>query len=210
MIVYAISGSPRKKWNCAQLMEEFSNGVKEVIPDAEVRTVYLYDYKYTGCRSCFGCKLKKGIPLQCTVKDDIFELLKEVRNSDGIILASPIYYFDLSAQMRGFLERLLYPGASPKNIPTAFIYAMNATEDVCDKLFGKHLDDIETFVESTFHVKPVRISSYDTYQRAPEELYRPSHMNMQAKKERHDTQFPLDLQAAHEEGRKFAQTILKQ
>ena len=58
MKFYAIQGSPRKNWNDDQLLDSFIEGIHSKMPDAEVEKIYVYDYGFKGCRSCFGCKLK--------------------------------------------------------------------------------------------------------------------------------------------------------
>lgn len=58
MKVYAINGSPRKNKNTATLLQKALDGVKEAAKDKEIETeiINLYDYNYTGCKSCFACK----------------------------------------------------------------------------------------------------------------------------------------------------------
>ena len=53
MKIMLINGSPRKNCNTAQLLKAFEEGVRSAAPDAEIKTIYLYDYLYTGCKSCF-------------------------------------------------------------------------------------------------------------------------------------------------------------
>ena len=57
MKIVAINGGPRKKCNTAKLLDSFIKGVKDTDSDIEVVTYNLYDYLYTGCRSCFACQL---------------------------------------------------------------------------------------------------------------------------------------------------------
>ena len=111
MKVIAINGSPRKKWTTSRLREKFVEGMRSK-QDLELKEIHVYDYSFTGCRSCFACKLKKfeTEPLQCRIRDDIHDLLSEVRDADGVVIGAPIYFMDLSAQLKAFLERLMYPG----------------------------------------------------------------------------------------------------
>jgi multimeric flavodoxin WrbA len=210
MKIYAINGSPRKKWNTAMMLERFAEGVKSVDPTAEVKTINVYDYNFTGCRSCFGCKLKATPQGQCVIKDDIHDILADVRQSDGVVFGSPVYFLDLSGQLRCFLERLLYPGATEKPIPSAFIYTMNATEEMMEQIFRRNLDSSAGFVEGNFRSKPEQIFSFDTYQRPleNEHLYRPSRHSNEDKKLRRETEFPKDLESAYEAGVRMAKKIL--
>ena len=71
MKIVAVNGGPRKGKNTDQMLDAFLEGVKEACPEAEVQVIRLYDYQFTGCRSCFACQLKKNRDdLQCWVKDD--------------------------------------------------------------------------------------------------------------------------------------------
>ena len=56
---YALSGSLRKKHNTDQLLDFALNGIKDIIPDAKIKKIYVYDYIYTGCISCYACKRMK-------------------------------------------------------------------------------------------------------------------------------------------------------
>lgn len=112
MKVYAINGSPRKNKNTATLLQKALDGVKEAAKDKEIETeiINLYDYNYTGCKSCFACKRLEGKSYgKCAVKDDIQEVLEKVSQADGIIFGSPVYFLDITGQLRSFIERLLFP-----------------------------------------------------------------------------------------------------
>ena len=54
MKIVAVNGGPRKNCNTAQLLDSFLTGVREAAPDAEIEVIHLYDYLYTGCKSCFA------------------------------------------------------------------------------------------------------------------------------------------------------------
>lgn len=110
MKFYAIQGSPRKKWNDDQLIDRFTEGVQSVIPSAEIEKIYVYDYQFHGCRSCFGCKLLTNKTGECVIRDDIHDLLINIRESDGFIMAAPVYFLDIPGDLHAFLERLMYPG----------------------------------------------------------------------------------------------------
>lgn len=138
---YAINGSPRKDWNTAQLLDKALEGAKASSPDEKVMTerIDLYDLTYSGCRSCFACKRIGGSSYgKCAVRDDLYEVLEKVLNSDGIIIGSPIYYRNITGGLHSFLERLMFPytvysphpsGIEMPKIPTAWIYTMNVREE---------------------------------------------------------------------------------
>ncbi len=136
MKVMAINGSPRKNWNTATLLKKALKGAAS--QGAETELVHLYDLKFTGCTSCFACKIRGGKSYgRCAVKDDLAPVLRKVEAIDALILGSPIYFSDVSGEMRSFLERLLFPffaytdppqSIFSRKIPTGFIYTMNLTE----------------------------------------------------------------------------------
>lgn len=215
MKIYVFNGSPRKKYNTAQMLNAFVDGIKATAPEADVEYVNLYDYTYKGCISCFSCQRKENRDrLRCQVKDCMYEMLDGAFHADGLCFGSPIYFFDITAQLRAFLERLMYPGDSDKVIPTAFIYTMNATEEQKDMLcFEGALSTSKRFLESTFRQAPDCVYSYNTYQYNDNEAFIDGFRGYGAneeKKARHETQFPIDLQNAYDAGVRMATQILAQ
>jgi multimeric flavodoxin WrbA len=205
-----INGSPRKNCNTAQLLDAFVEGAKSAAPEVEITSINVYDYQFTGCRSCFACQMTENRNyLECKVNDDIHDLLDEARHADGIVIGSPIYFFDISAQVKCFLERLNYPGPTEEPVPSAFIYTMNADEESFHKY---HMDDAvcttRFFMKNNFGVEPDTVYSFNTFQyNDRENLNENFRRNVKAKLERRNVQFPHDLEAARNAGRKMAETI---
>jgi len=137
MKVLAINGSPRKKWNTAMLLEKALEGASS--QGAETELIHLYELKFTGCVSCFACKMKGGKSYgRCAVKDDLTPILDKLETANALILGSPIYFGTVTGEMKSFMERLIFPYlayASPSEriftgkIKTACIYTMNASEE---------------------------------------------------------------------------------
>lgn len=205
-----INGSPRKKCNTAQMLASFADGIKSVDKNAEIKEINVYDYNFTGCRSCFACQMKANAEHKgCKIKDGIFELLEEARRCDGLVFGSPVYFFDQTAQLKAFLERLLYPGKSEKTIHSAFIYTMNAPEEIAKQLhFDITLGSAEQFLKANFNAEPQRICSYNTFQYNDKEIYTDGFRSMvNEKKKRHDEQFPIDLQNAFAAGAAMAKAV---
>jgi multimeric flavodoxin WrbA len=130
--IIAINGSPRKDWNTHILLEKCLDGAKET--GAETEHIHLYDIDFKGCTSCFTCK-RKGVTLdKCAMKDSLEPILQRITECDALVLGSPIYFSNVTGEMRSFLERLLFPYSSYEGKPstfgtkinTAFIYTMNA------------------------------------------------------------------------------------
>ena len=146
--------------------------------------------------------------LQCWLKDDMTQFLKDTRQADGIVFASPIYYQNVTAQLRLFMERLQYPGPSDRTIPTSLIYTMNAPEDICKKLMDRPLEIISWYLEGCFHDKPEVVSAYNTYQYNDDERLNDHFCSMaKAKWAHHEEQFTTDLQNAKDAGKRMVAKI---
>ena len=106
MKIIAINGSPRKGWNTDILLQKALAGAKSVGASTEI--IHLYDLDFKGCRSCMACNLKDGKSLgHCAIADGLKPVLEKIDQCDGLILGSPIYFGDVTAEMRALLERLL-------------------------------------------------------------------------------------------------------
>ena len=111
MNIYAINASPRKKGNTATILQHVLDGAVEAGKGSvQTELIHLYSYQYTGCKSCFACKLKNGKSYgKCAVKDDITPILEKLSQADAIVFGSPIYFGGVSGMLRCFEERLLFP-----------------------------------------------------------------------------------------------------
>ena len=99
--VLVILGSPRKKGNSSTLAAQISRGAKSA--GAEVETVFLHALKISPCRGCDTCKKQdsKG----CAIKDDMQEIYPKLTKADAWVIASPVYWFTMSAQTKIFMDR---------------------------------------------------------------------------------------------------------
>ena len=220
MEFYIINGGPRKKYNTAELLKKASEGIedelKDIDEDVNIHQIHLYDLDFKGCKSCFHCKRIGGkYYAQCPIKDDLLELLPKVQSCDGIIFGSPIYFGDITGELRSFLERflfsmLVYGGESnaPKRMPMAMIYTMNVKEEVFDAYYGKKFDILEDSMENIFS-KPYSLKVYDTFQFSDYSKYENYAFDPELKAKRKEEHFPIDLDNAYNLGKKIAQDILK-
>ena len=218
MKIYAINGGPRKGWNTDKMLEAFLEGAASVSDEVETEMIYLHDLTYEGCISCYACQRDNDETYGCCqVKDGIYELLRKVSLSDGVVFGSPVYFSDLTAKLRAFMERFLYQYLSfntdnleefnnaPKPLRTAMIYTMNLTEEMVKALnYELILGVPEHFLERVFGFKPVSIYVYDTYQYEDYSKYRAKFWDEKAKLERHKVQFPLDCKKAYDAGKEMA------
>ncbi len=99
MKVLGISGSPRRGGNTDLLLAEFLRGAAG--KGAEVETIILNDLDFIACQHCDAC-LQKG---KCKYEDDMQMIYGELAAADRIVLASPIHFVGLSAQMKAMIDR---------------------------------------------------------------------------------------------------------
>lgn len=209
MKIAAVNGGPRKGKNTDQMLNAFLDGVKDANPEAEVQVIRLYDYTFKGCISCFACQLKTHRDdLQCWQRDEVYQLLKDTYHADGIVFASPVYYYNVSAQLRLFWERLLYPGPSSRKVPTALLYTMNAPAEKYERVLAAPLSINSRFLEQCFHVPPEVVNSFDTFQYNDSEIYHDGFRAPAAAKwAHHEEQFATDLQNARDAGKRMVEKI---
>lgn len=100
MKITALLGSPRVSGNSASIAMRFIEKARKL--GAETTVFELNRLSYRGCQGCYACK--KALD-HCVLKDDLTEVLNIVKESDVVLLASPVYYGDISAQLKGFIDR---------------------------------------------------------------------------------------------------------
>ena len=116
--IVVINASPRKEWNTGSLVREAARGAEE--SGAEVKIFDLYKLeKFTGCISCFGCKLPEHLGV-CIYKDGLTAILEEIRNADGLIIGTPNYLGNVSAAFRSLYERLIFQSLTYKIEPRSY------------------------------------------------------------------------------------------
>jgi multimeric flavodoxin WrbA len=157
MKLIAVCGSARKQGNTAKMLRQVIEGAKSA--GAATEFVNLFDLNYKDCISCYACKLKNSKSFgHCSVDDELKPLLENIEQSDAIVLGSPVYYGNLSGQMRSFTDRLLFQyldyggtgtGPRPKNFKTALIATMNVNDEIYVKRGFK--DTLDFFSEMMGH-----------------------------------------------------------
>lgn len=122
-----VIGSPRKTGSTRILAAEAERGLRERGADPE--TLFLNDLTFRGCQACYWCK--KNDVAECAVKDDMEGVHRLIRDSEGFIVATPIYFGGVTAQIKAWLDRLFpYIGMDlrPKltgSRPVSFIFTQN-------------------------------------------------------------------------------------
>ena len=125
--VLVLLGSPRRKGNSAILADQIAQGAKAV--GARVETLFIHGMKISPCKSCYACQ--KPNSKGCSIKDDMQEVYKKLREADAWVIASPVYWFTVSAQTKLWMDRCfaLLPYAkevfADKRIAIAMSYGDN-------------------------------------------------------------------------------------
>ena len=223
------NGSPRRNKNTALMLQSAMKGAQEA--GAQVELVHLYSVDFKGCKSCFACKLKNsktnGV---CALKDDLRPVLERAREADVLVIGSPVYYSYPTGVARAFMERLLFPvgtylyepdPANPegparhvtlrdKVIPSAMIFTMNCPEDYM-KVIGyppileentKSMADILGYSETLYACNTYQFNDYSRYDF--------NLFSEEDKRRWRDEHFPIDLQNAHELGRRLVEMARRQ
>ena len=99
MKVLGIMGSPRIKGNTDLLLEEALNGAES--QGAEVEKILADKLQITPCKEYYAC-LKDG---NCVIKDDMDDVYDELLEADAIIIASPMFFYTVSAQLMVLISR---------------------------------------------------------------------------------------------------------
>ena len=97
--VLGIAGSPRRGGNTDLLLAEVLKGAAS--KGAEVKTIILNELKITPCQHCDAC-LEAG---NCRIQDDMQMIYQELEKADRIVLASPIQFMSVTAQMKAMIDR---------------------------------------------------------------------------------------------------------
>jgi multimeric flavodoxin WrbA len=109
--VLVILGSPRRRGNSSTLAARISRGAKSA--GAEVETLFLQNLKISPCRACDTCQ--KHDSKGCAIKDDMQKIYPKLIRADAWVIASPVYWFTMSAQTKIFMDRCLALPAYAKN-----------------------------------------------------------------------------------------------
>ncbi len=210
--IIIIDGGPRKNFNTASILQKFAEGASSVSDTIEVKTVRLYGLDYKGCMSCMACKIKGKASNVCKFKDALTPVLEDIAQADGLVLGSPIYFGDVTGQMRTFLERLAFPWLSyndysmtaPKQMPVVLVETMNGTPE---------RNNSQGYGSMEYCIKAAlgdfkRLIAYNTYQVKNYDRYELAGFSEEAKRQWRDEHWEQDLQHAFDEGRKMAENIL--
>lgn len=121
--VLILSASPRKGGNSETLCAEFTRGAEE--SENTVEMVRLHGKKMGFCTACYACK-KTG---KCVQKDDVADILDKMAAADVIVLSTPVYFYQMNAQMKTLIDRTMACYYDERLSGKAFYFIVTAAED---------------------------------------------------------------------------------
>ncbi|MBQ4061239.1 MAG: flavodoxin family protein [Christensenellaceae bacterium] len=136
--VLVISASPRKGGNSDRLCDEFVRGSKEAGHD--VKKVFISDLKINYCTGCGACNTTH----KCVIKDDTQKVLDDMLKADVIVLATPVYFYSMDAQLKTLIDRTVpvYEQISGKD----FYFILTAA-DTDENMMKRTVEALRGFTE---------------------------------------------------------------
>lgn len=123
--ILILSGSPCRGGNSDVLCDRFMKGAQEA--GNNVEKINVASKKIGYCRACYFCKNHAGA---CAIKDDMAEILDKMLAADIIVMASPVYFYAIDAQLKAVIDRSVARWLEFKD--KEFYYIMTAAEDSDD------------------------------------------------------------------------------
>ena len=120
--VLILSGSPRLHGNSDLLCDEFARGAQDA--GHSVEKIFLRSRKIGYCLACYHCREHGGV---CAIKDDMAELLDKMGQADVVVMASPVYFYSVDAQMKAFIDHCVARWLTIRD--KTFYYIMTSAED---------------------------------------------------------------------------------
>jgi len=142
-------GSPRKNGNSAALAEKVGEGARAA--GATVDTVYLNGLSIKPCQGCEKCQ--RDDATGCSVNDDMTPLYAKLREADSVVVASPVYWFNVSAQTKIFIDRLYAVGVGQKNIFKGKNFAFLMTYADPDPFVSGAVNALRSFQDICRHLE---------------------------------------------------------
>ena len=100
--IVILNGSPRKNGNTSALVQAFTKGAQSA--GHTVTEFFLDKMDIHGCKGCFGGHSSREC--SCVQRDDMAQIYPAVKDSDVVVLATPLYYWNMSGQLRTAVDRL--------------------------------------------------------------------------------------------------------
>lgn len=119
--VLILSGSPRHGGNSDLLCDEFAKGASEA--GHQVEKIRVAEKQIHPCIACYSCRDNSG---KCVFADDMAEILQKMIDADVLVLASPVYFYSIDAQLKALIDRTVARWLEVKN--KEFYYIATAAD----------------------------------------------------------------------------------
>ena len=144
--VLILSGSPRKGGNSDLLCDQFARGATEA--GHNVEKIRVVEKNIHPCIACYHCRDHGG---ECVFKDDMAQVLQKIIDADVLVLASPVYFYSIDAQLKALIDRTVARWLEVKNKEFYYIVTMADEEavsaDTTLACFRGYADCVEGAVE---------------------------------------------------------------
>ena len=144
--VLILSGSPRKGGNSDSLCDAFLRGAQEA--GNVVEKIRIAEKKIDFCSACYHCVQSGGV---CAKKDDMAEVLQKMIDADVLVLASPVYFYSIAAQLKAVIDRTVARWTEVKNKEFYYILTCadeeKASQETTLACFRGYADCVEGAVE---------------------------------------------------------------
>jgi multimeric flavodoxin WrbA len=152
--IMMVVGSPNEHGNTRTVVDWVAAGAREAGADVEIVDAARLRYEVYGCQACMACRGSDAF--RCAVDDEAADVIARIPEQDVVVLATPIYFWGLSAQIKHVVDRMfclmksseggykLAPGL--KDVRMAFIATSGGGDDGGIKLAEKSVKDVAEFV----------------------------------------------------------------
>ncbi|MBQ1629009.1 MAG: flavodoxin family protein [Treponema sp.] len=121
--IIVLAGSPRKDGNTDRLVAAFVKGAEK---NNEVEVFSVHNYKVNPCIGCNSCFSREGN--NCFQNDDMQQIYKKLSEADILVIASPVYFYGISSQLKTVIDRLHTPLRNSFNIKKLALILVGAAE----------------------------------------------------------------------------------
>lgn len=137
--VFILTSSARIESNSEKLAQSFAKGAQDA--GHEVELIRLANRTIQFCRGCLSCQKT----LRCLIKDDMADILEQMRHADVVVFATPIYYYEMSGLMKTFLDRT--NPLFPQEYQFRDIYLLATAADEAEHAFDRAIAGLEGWIE---------------------------------------------------------------
>jgi multimeric flavodoxin WrbA len=145
MKIVVLAGSPRKDGNTDLLVSSFVKGAES---NHKVEVISIHDYKVNPCLGCNTCFSKENN--DCFQSDDMSLIYEKLGTADVVVIASPVYFYGISAQLKAVVDRLHTPKRNRFHIKKLAMILVGAAE--LPELFDSIISQYKLFL-SFFHLE---------------------------------------------------------